>query len=128
MNLIDTYLAVDRATLEAFIQNRQSEHLLLDFKVVKHATLNSDDDKRNLVRALSGFANSSGGLIVWGVDARPNKDGVDCAVDFKPIADLPLFVSRLNQLTSEAASPVIDGIQHRAIAFDGAAGCAISLV
>ena len=77
MSLTDTYAALDRAALEGFIANRQSEHLQLDFKTVNSASLNRED-RRTLAQAISGFANSSGGLVVWGVDARPNSERIDC--------------------------------------------------
>jgi hypothetical protein len=126
MSLTDQYAALDRTALQGFI-GQQCEHLQLDFKTVNSASFNRDD-RRSLACALSGFANSSGGLIVWGVDARPNSDAIDCATALFPIDNLPLFLSRLNQLTSEAASPAIDGVQHRAIPFEGTAGCAVTLV
>jgi hypothetical protein len=68
MSLTDQYAALDRTALQGFI-GQQCEHLLLDFKTVNSASFNRDD-RRSLACALSGFANSSGGLIVWGVDAR----------------------------------------------------------
>jgi hypothetical protein len=102
MSLTDQYAALDRTALQGFI-GQQCEHLQLDFKTVNSASFNRDD-RRSLACALSGFANSSGGLIVWGVDARPNSDDVDCATALSPIANLPLLLSRLNQLTSEAVS------------------------
>jgi hypothetical protein len=77
MNMVDQYAALDRTALEGFL-GQQTEHLQLDFKTVNSALLNRDD-RMSLACALSGFANSSGGLIVWGVDARKNGDGVDCA-------------------------------------------------
>jgi hypothetical protein len=126
MRLADQYAALDRAALEGFL-GQQTEHLQLEFKTVNNVSFNRDD-RRSLACALSGFANSSGGLIVWGVDARQNSDGVDCATALSPIDNSPLFLSRLNQLTSEAASPAIDGVQHRAIPFEGTTGCAVTLV
>jgi predicted HTH transcriptional regulator len=60
------------------------------------------DDKRNLAKCLSGFANSSGGIIVWGVDARKNAQGIDCASAASEIASIRQFLSRLNELTGEA--------------------------
>ena len=77
---------------------------------------------------VSGFANSSGGLIIWGVDGRKNADGIDCAVSRIPIDPVNQFVSRLNELTGEAVSPMSEGIRHKAIIVAGSAGLAMSYI
>ena len=64
---------------------------------------------------LSAFANSSGGLIVWGVDARPNDDGVDCAVALREIPRVALLLTRLNELDGLAVNPIVGGVRHRII-------------
>ena len=68
-----------------------------------------------MAKTLSGFANSSGGIIVWGIDARKNADGVDCATAIVELASPALLVTRLNSMTGDATSPLIDGIRHKAI-------------
>ncbi|MCS3480262.1 hypothetical protein M2212_007108 [Bradyrhizobium elkanii] len=101
--------------IEAFVRDRQEENLHLDFKTVANSELTNKDDKRNLASAISGFANSDGGLIIWGVDARKNADGVDCATSIIELSNPLLMVSRLNALTGEATSPIADGVRHKAI-------------
>ena len=127
-----TYLAefetLSAADLQAFIARQQEENLHLDFKLVKDASFNSSDDKKNLACALSGFANSSGGLIVWGVDARKNADGIDCAMELKPIDHVAQLIGRLNSLTGEAVDPSVDQVRHRAIETKRGCGFALSLV
>lgn len=116
------------ADLNDFVARQQEEDLHLDFKLVKDASLTSKDDKRNLACALSGFANSSGGLIVWGVDARKNADGIDCAVALQPIPKIALFIGRLNALTGDAVDPTVAEVRHRAIETAGGHGFGITLV
>lgn len=127
MNLEEAYVSMSKTDLERFVATAQEEHLLLDFKNVSSGEL-SNDDKRNFARALSGFANSSGGLVVWGVDARKNPQGVDCAVALKPVANAALLVSRLNELTGSSATPIVDGVRHRAIADPDGSGFAVTIV
>ena len=81
MTLAATFDALSAADIVNFIANGQEEHLQLDFKTVSGPALNSRDDRRNLAVAMSGFANSSGGLIVWGAVARPNEAMIDCATE-----------------------------------------------
>lgn len=128
MTLQEQFDALTLQDLEDFITNKQVEHLQLDFKTVKGSSLNSSDDKSSLAVALSGFANSSGGLIIWGVDARKNADKIDCADSKKEIENLPLFLSRLNALTGEAANPLIDGVKHRGIFTNSDRGFAVTIV
>ncbi|MBR6408801.1 MAG: putative DNA binding domain-containing protein, partial [Alphaproteobacteria bacterium] len=57
--------------LDEFILNMQSEELFLDFKQAVSTGKNNNtlhkDDRKNLAKAISGFGNSEGGVIVWGV-------------------------------------------------------------
>lgn len=115
MNIFETFERLSMEDLQSFIALKQEEHLYLDFKLVKDSALGSPDDKRNLARALSGFANSSGGLIIWGVDARKNIDGIDCAVALREIDRVALLLSRLNELTGDGVDPTVPGVRHRII-------------
>lgn len=98
---------------------RRSEDLTLDFKLAP-SIFAGRDDRRTLAVAISGFANSNGGLIVWGIDARRDADGVDCAQAAVPIPTPDLFMSRLVDYAGRASSPAPDGVQHRLI--EGAGG------
>ncbi len=115
MNIVETFELLSLEHLCDYIARSQEEHLYLDFKLLKDASLASSDDKRNLARALSGFANSSGGLIIWGVEARKNNDGIDCATALKEIDRVALLLSRLNELTGDGVDPTVQGVRHRII-------------
>lgn len=128
MPLLSLFESLTESDLSAYVSSFQEEHLHLDFKLVKSASFASSDDRRNLACALSGFANSAGGLIVWGVEARKNADGIDCASALAPIDHVQLLVTRLNALTGEATDPTVDGVQHRAIDIGGGRGFAATLV
>lgn len=128
MNHLTDFEAINLSGVLDYVTRGQEEHIHLDFKTVKDAGLASSDDRKNLACALSGFGNSSGGLIVWGVDARKNADGVDCAGELRPIENIQMLLSRLNSLTGEATDPTINQIQHRAIIENGSKGFALTLV
>ena len=115
MKLAETFDQLDWATIASYVELKQEEHLHLDFKTLKNAELTSTEDKRNIARCISGFANSSGGIIIWGIDARKNSDGVDCASDIVELRKPAVLVSRLNSLSGEATSPVLDGLRHQSI-------------
>jgi len=122
------YRTVGLAEIQRFVDEGREEQLHLDFKIAKGASLRSDDDKRNLARALSGFANSSGGVVVWGVDARKGADEIDRARALVPIDPVAQFLSRLNELTGAFVEPLVAGVEHRIVLATATSGFALSLI
>jgi Putative DNA-binding domain len=128
MNPIESFDSLTLDDLNEFVTRKQEENLHLDFKILNDAALSSGDDKKNLARALSGFANSSGGMIIWGVDARKNAEGVDCAVELRPIDRVLQLLTRLNALTGEGVDPTVPGVRHRVIEVQSGRGFVLTLV
>lgn len=128
MSLLSLFDSISAADLEQYIALKQEEHLHLDFKTVKSASLASTDDRKNLAAAISGFANSSGGLIVWGIEARKNAEGIDCAAALAPVEQPALLLSRLNSLTGEATDPMPHGVRHKLIEVSPGHGVCVTLV
>ena len=62
MDLRERFEAMDLAAIEHFIADRQEENLHLEFKTADPRL--TRNDRRNFAEAISGFANSDGGLIV----------------------------------------------------------------
>ena len=65
------------ATFEDIIARRESEKYFIDFKITRSNDYSNqktlyDSDRNNLAKALSGFGNSEGGVIIWGIDASGN--------------------------------------------------------
>jgi len=127
MALLDVFNSISLEAIQEFVATGREEDLHLDFKVVGDPQL-TRQDRRSLATALSGFANSDGGIVVWGVEARPNGDGVDCAVALCEVANASLCLTSLNTLTGQCVSPLIDGVQHRVVLRNGSAGFCVSLV
>ncbi len=128
MNLLDQFNNLSLEILNSYIHNEQEENLHLDFKLINKADLTHKDDKRNLSKALSGYANSSGGLIIWGIDSRKNAEGIDCATGSKVIEPLRQFIARLNELTGQAVSPIVDGVIHKPLFTTKESGYAITYI
>jgi hypothetical protein len=73
------------------------KNLFLDFKRSANNGTGGrlhDRDRKNLAKALSGFGNSAGGVIVWGRLSRSPHVGDLAATKF-PVEDPKRFVSRL---------------------------------
>lgn len=58
-------------------------------------------------KALSAFANTSGGIIVWGIRAKKGTDGVDAATELVLVRRLQAQRTRLDQLLFNAANPPV---------------------
>ncbi|MGI4811107.1 MAG: AlbA family DNA-binding domain-containing protein, partial [Janthinobacterium lividum] len=58
------------------------------------------------------------GILVWGVDARKGDDGIDCAQNLSPIADLERFAYEAQTLVGQLLIPRHDGIKLETVPSD----------
>lgn len=118
--------------LDGFILTRQSEELFLDFK---RSTDNgarhflNQNDRDALAKGISGFGNSEGGLIVWGVDCSRDSDSADVAHAKVPIENPVRFLSWLEGAVSGCTVPPHPGVRHNVLTIEGSsAGFVITYV
>lgn len=102
------------ALVSSWTDEGYHEDLHLDFKRKSKASspTPNDDDRRNFSRALSGFANSDGGIVVWGIGAPGSGVGLRTK---HPIKDPGRFAEALDSLVSRLVSPPVEGIQNKVI-------------
>ena len=116
--LYDRLIEEGEAGIQRLIDERMQEGVQLDFKQKgdpRQGTFDNND-KKILAKAVSGFANSAGGLLVWGVNAKKGPDGVDCAQPpTAPIAQIELFLSEATTLVGQLIQPRHDGIHIHAV-------------
>ena len=103
--------------VQRWVNERHAEDLYLDFKQKDNADVGaaSVNDKRQYAKAISGFANSDGGLLVWGVVAgREGHDAEspDVARSLNPISSAKTFCADLNAATLTATKPVVAGVRN----------------
>jgi hypothetical protein len=101
--------------IDEFIRDRQSEELFLDFKRSSDNGAGahlSNRDRDNLARAISGFGNSEGGVIVWGVDCRPEPEIGDVAAAKVRIENPRRFKSWLENGVSGLTVPPHPEVKH----------------
>jgi hypothetical protein len=111
--LFDFIISKGSAAIDEFISEHKPENLILDFKAKSDSDGNkplNTNDKSNFAKALSGFANSSGGVLVWGV-GEEKVDGIRVAYVRKPISNLTRFVQNLEALLPEAVVPSVEGVR-----------------
>ena len=106
--LFEKIKAEGRSAIEQFIRTRKAEELVLDFKRSADngtGTHLHDNDRKNLAKAISGFGNSEGGLVVWGIQCSGDANGVDLAEVIRPITDAQRFVGWLEGAVSGCTIP-----------------------
>jgi hypothetical protein len=115
--LFDRYKLGQLAHISELIETQAEETEILDFKEVSRGKAPMlDDDKRNLSKALSGFANGIGGILVWGVSAKSmGKDLPDVAYKLHPIENLQRMYTDLLNLSPQLVSPPLSGIEYAVI-------------
>ncbi len=98
----------------------QPETPTLECKLYETGDPRQTVDQRNeslrkyLAEIVSGFANSEGGVCVWGLRAR-EREGVDRIEGTQPIEAPERLRSYLDNLTPHAVTPAVVGVEHRAI-------------
>ena len=112
------------ASLDALVQERREEDLYLEFKQKadrRNGDL-SDGDKRAYSKALSGFANADGGILIFGIETAKGTEGIDRAVSLKPITDHIRFRGRLLDSILNTTQPVVDDVRVESIDSGPSAG------
>lgn len=128
MTLDELFANLSVEMIDGFVAARQEEHLSLDFKTVGGPELKTSADKKNFAEVLSGFANSAGGIVIWGVATEKDGSGQDVATARKLIPAVAAFVNRLEEATPFSVTPCIAGVRHRAIEVAAGAGFAVTYI
>lgn len=97
--------------IDDYIVNSQTEELFLDFKRADSTGKNGlalhKDDRRNLAKAISGFGNSEGGVLIWGVECSRSSEVGDVAQAKVKVQNVHRFLSWLETPSPAAPFPAI---------------------
>ena len=108
--------------IDEFIINMQTEELFLDFKqaisVGKNGTTLHKDDRKNLAKCISGFGNSEGGVVVWGVECSRDIDIGDVAKAKVKVKNVYRFLSWLENAISGCTIPSHNKVRNHIISVD----------
>lgn len=129
--IYERIIAKGRLAIEDFILQRKSEELFLDFKRSSNDGNDvrlSENDRNNLAKAISGFGNSEGGVIVWGVDCSKDKDGADVAKCEVMINNPTRFASLLQGVISGCTIPPHSTVENHFIQEDNDKGFVVTLI
>jgi hypothetical protein len=130
----DLFSRIERegiAFIDSLIADRATEELFLEFKRSSDSGQGNrlhEHDRANLRKAISGFANSEGGVVVWGIDcSKDNKIG-DVAQAKVPITNARRYVSWIEGAVSGCSVPPVTGIRSVAIEIDATTGVVATLI
>lgn len=108
--------------IDDFIVDLQTEELFLDFKqavsIGKNFTSLHRDDRKNLAKGISGFGNSEGGVILWGVECSRDIDIGDVAKAKVKVKNVHRFLSWLENAISGCTIPSHNKIRNHIISVD----------
>ncbi len=71
-------------------------------------------DKSHFAKALSGFANTAGGVLIFGLNAR-KEEGVDIIQNVVPIKNIRKFESSLRELESRLVERLVHGVEYKTL-------------
>ncbi len=108
--------------IDEMILNQDPEELVIDYKCVSTPDGNGkmlSDDKKNFGKAVSGFANSDGGIVIWGVDCRRVQGQGDVPTGYQADVTSRMkgfspkwWKSLLESLTSGVTAPAHQRVRH----------------
>ena len=117
-DLFEAIRAGGFAQVEAMVSNAITEELFLDYKQTRteHPGHKLDDsDRHNIAKAISGFGNSDGGIIIWGVNCRSVPGEGDIPIDFTTIPNVLWFKSLLDAAITGLTLPAHSQIENLAV-------------
>jgi Schlafen, AlbA_2 len=80
-------------------------------------------------KALSGFSNTTEGLLVWGIDARKKPPrNIDAASGLRLVADCNKFESRLREWIRDATNPPVMGVEYLSVPDGDGNGFVVCLI
>ena len=108
--------------IDEYIMNLQTEELFLDFKqavsIGKNGTALHKDDRKNLAKCISGFGNSEGGVVIWGVECSRNLEIGDVAKAKVKVKNVHRFLSWLENAISGCTIPSHNKVRNHIISSD----------
>lgn len=110
------------------VQNEITEDLFLDYKSIATPAGSgklAESDRKNFAKAISGFGNSDGGVLIWGVDCRQEKGrgdipkGFEMDLDPARARDAVWFRTLLDNALTGLTLPPHEGVESIALPLRG---------
>ena len=93
--------------IQKLIDEGQAENLYLECKSPEGPVV-GQDIKSKLAKATSGFSNTAGGIIVWGVSTTKQQGGLDVLTQIESIGSIKKFEQAINLSILTLVNPGVD--------------------
>lgn len=116
------------AAIEGLFEDRANEDLHLEFKTSGDhgcGTTLHKDDRENLTRAVSGFANTDGGVVIWGIGTSREADFASAG---SALEECGRFANLLDAAVSGVTIPPVAGVRSIPIPTSGLKGYVATLI
>jgi hypothetical protein len=116
--LFDLICSDGEKAIKELIARKEQEQLWLEFKTVVTSPGTSaldQGDLDHLAKCISGFGNSAGGVLVWGID-RPSNPQKPTGVRGVPGPDE--FMAKVEGVVGACTAPPYEGIKNKLIQVD----------
>jgi predicted HTH transcriptional regulator len=101
--------------LELLISNGDAEGLYLECKAQSSPQL-GNDIKAKLAKAVSGFSNTEGGVIIWGISTtRHAHSSLDVLTQLEPIGSCKQYAQQIQKIIPILTTPSITKAQTKFI-------------
>lgn len=116
-------LATGEHEILAQLRSPDAENDYVDFKESdskpeKLPTVLGESDKATLAEAISGFYNTAGGVIVWGIKCRDDENhGTRCCVP--GLSEGSILHAALQRKVAEVVRPAVNGIEFKLVPLAG---------
>lgn len=117
--------ALDAQSLEQFIALRADEGAYLDYKLSVARPMGKAE-KKEFLKDISGFANSGGGILIYGCD-EPSRQPT-WQQQLVGIADGPGLATDMERIAASAVDPRVPGLRFRAILLTNTNYCIVVYV
>jgi Putative DNA-binding domain len=103
------------AALERLIDNGEVEGPYLECKTSTGIHL-QQGHRAHLAQALSGFANTAGGVVIWGISTtRQSHSGLDVLTQLEPIGNCRSFRQQIDVAVPTLAYPAVEGCKTKTL-------------
>jgi predicted HTH transcriptional regulator len=114
-SLVNLILNLGESALDYFVIEGREETLHLEFKTLSSNNGLNRDDRKMIAKAICGFCNAEGGLLIVGVETK-RVDGIDIATKLRPVRELSRLQNLIKAAVPEMLSPQHNGITVESVA------------
>lgn len=101
--------------LKYLIDSGETEGIYLECKAPSSPKINQDV-KTHIAKALSGFSNTEGGLVIWGLSTtKHSHSGLDIITQIEPIGSCEQFKKQIEKISPLLNTPPITNILLKTI-------------